>query len=52
MEVRILALDLTDAAMLGRIRAATDDVEVGLLVYNAGASHRTGLSWIGHWKTY
>jgi uncharacterized protein len=41
-EVRLLALDLTDTAMLGRIRAATDDVEVGLLVYNAGASHRTG----------
>lgn len=40
--VRLLALDLTDAAMLDRIRAATDDVEVGLLVYNAGASHRTG----------
>lgn len=47
VEVRILALDLTDAALLGRIRAATDDVEVGLLVYNAGASHRTGpfLDW-------
>jgi short-subunit dehydrogenase len=46
-EVRILALDLTDPAMLDRIRAATDDVEVGLLVYNAGASHRTGpfLDW-------
>jgi short-subunit dehydrogenase len=41
-KVRILALDLTDAAMLDKIRAATDDVEVGLLVYNAGASHRTG----------
>jgi short-subunit dehydrogenase len=41
-EVRILALDLTGAAMLDRIREASDDVEVGLLVYNAGASHRTG----------
>ena len=43
VEVRTLALDLTDAAMLDRIREATDDIEVGLLVYNAGASHRTGL---------
>ena len=42
VQVRIVALDLTDTAMLGRIREATDDVEVGLLVYNAGASHRTG----------
>jgi short-subunit dehydrogenase len=42
-EVRVLALDLTNTAMLDRIREATDDVEVGLLVYNAGASHRTGL---------
>jgi short-subunit dehydrogenase len=42
VEARTLALDLTDAAMLDRIREATDDVEVGLLVYNAGASHRTG----------
>jgi uncharacterized protein len=42
VDVRILALDLTDDAMLGRIREATDDVQVGLLVYNAGASHRAG----------
>jgi len=42
IEVRTLALDLTDAAMLEKVRAVTDDVDVGLLVYNAGASHRTG----------
>jgi short-subunit dehydrogenase len=42
VKVRLLALDLTDAAMLDRVREATDDLEVGLLVYNAGASHRTG----------
>ena len=42
VEVRTLSLDLTDAAMLAKVRAATDDVDVGLLVYNAGASHRTG----------
>jgi short-subunit dehydrogenase len=41
-QVREVALDLTDPAMLDRIREATDDIEVGLLVYNAGASHRTG----------
>lgn len=47
VEVRTLALDLTDEAMLDRVRAATDDIDVGLLVYNAGASHKTGpfLDW-------
>src|ERR1700740_3714355 len=47
VEVRTLALDLTDEAMLARVREATDDLEVGMLVYNAGASHRTGpfLDW-------
>jgi short-subunit dehydrogenase len=43
VEVRILSLDLADEKMLGRVRAATDDIEVGLLVYNAGASHVTGM---------
>lgn len=42
IEVRTLALDLTDPAMLDKVRGATDDVDVGLVVYNAGASHRTG----------
>ncbi|MBW8783761.1 MAG: SDR family NAD(P)-dependent oxidoreductase [Novosphingobium sp.] len=42
-EVRTLALDLTDPAMLDGVRAATDDLDIGLLVYNAGASHRTGM---------
>jgi short-subunit dehydrogenase len=47
IEVRTLALDLTDAAMLAKVRVVTDGVDVGLLVYNAGASHRTGpyLDW-------
>jgi short-subunit dehydrogenase len=47
VEVRTLALDLTDAEMLAMVRATTDDIDVGLLVYNAGASHRTGpyLDW-------
>jgi short-subunit dehydrogenase len=42
VEVRTLALDLTDPSFLQRIREVTDDLDVGLLVYNAGASHRTG----------
>ena len=42
VEVRTLALDLTDPAFLQRIKEISDDVDVGLLVYNAGASHRTG----------
>lgn len=42
VEVRTLALDLTGDDMLERVRAATDDIDIGLLVYNAGASHKTG----------
>jgi short-subunit dehydrogenase len=36
VQVRTLSLDLTAPDMLERIRAVTDDVEVGLLIYNAG----------------
>jgi short-subunit dehydrogenase len=36
VEVRTLPLDLTRLNMLESIREATDDIEVGLLVYNAG----------------
>jgi short-subunit dehydrogenase len=42
VQVRTLALDLTASDMLARVREVTDDIDVGLLVYNAGASHRTG----------
>lgn len=47
VEVRTLSVDLTDDAMLDRVREATDDIEVGMLVYNAGASHVTGpfINW-------
>lgn len=38
VEVRTLALDLLDPDMLKRVREATDDVEVGLLIFNAGAN--------------
>jgi short-subunit dehydrogenase len=42
VEIRTLSLDLTAPDMLDRLRAVTDDLDVGLLVYNAGASIRTG----------
>ncbi len=47
VEVRTLSLDLTAPDMLDKVRTATDDIDVGLLIYNAGASHRTGpyLGW-------
>ena len=35
--VRTLQLDLTAADMLDRVKAVTDDLEVGMLIYNAGA---------------
>ncbi len=38
VEVRTLALDLTQAESVHRIVEATADVEVGLLIYNAGAN--------------
>lgn len=39
---RILPLDLTGADALERVREATDDLDLGLLVYNAGASTHDG----------
>lgn len=42
VEVRLLALDLTRADALDRIRELTDDLAVGLLVCNAAASTGTG----------
>ena len=36
VQVRILAADLKQADVLERIRAVTDDIEVGLLIFNAG----------------
>ena len=38
VEVRTVAVDLTDSAAVGSVLAATDGLEVGLLVYNAGAN--------------
>jgi short-subunit dehydrogenase len=42
VDVRALSLDLARDDMLDHIREVSDDVEVGLVVYNAGAAHRTG----------
>jgi short-subunit dehydrogenase len=38
VEVRSLSVDLLEPESVSRIAAATADVEVGLLIYNAGAS--------------
>jgi len=38
VDVRTLALDLVEPAAVDRIIAATVDLEVGLLIYNAGAN--------------
>lgn len=38
VEVRTLAVDLTEADFLKKIQDVTDDLEVGLLVFNAGAN--------------
>ncbi|GAA4820884.1 SDR family NAD(P)-dependent oxidoreductase [Nocardioides caeni] len=42
VDVRTLAVDLTDPAAIPAIIDATADVEVGLLVYNAGANTAGG----------
>jgi len=41
-EVRILSADLSKADVLEKVRAVTDDVQVGLLIYNAGANNTRG----------
>jgi short-subunit dehydrogenase len=35
-EVRTLSVDMTEPAALQKVQAATSDIEVGLLIYNAG----------------
>jgi uncharacterized protein len=42
-KVRVLSADLSRPDVLARVRGATDDIEVGLLVYNAGANNTRGL---------
>lgn len=39
VEVRTVSVDLTASDMLDRLRATTDDVEIGTLIYNAGVTH-------------
>lgn len=41
-EVRTLSVDLSTPNALEQTRSATDDVEVGLLIYNAGANNIRG----------
>jgi uncharacterized protein len=41
-EVRVLSADLSQSGVLEKVRAVTDDVEIGLLVYNAGANNTRG----------
>ena len=38
VEVRTLSADLTDPDVVDKIRTVTDDIDVGLLIYNAGAN--------------
>jgi short-subunit dehydrogenase len=42
-EVRILSADLSRPDALDQVRTVTDDIEIGLLVYNAGANNIRGL---------
>jgi short-subunit dehydrogenase len=41
-EVRVLSVDLKQPDALERARTVTDDIEVGLLIYNAGANNTRG----------
>lgn len=40
VETRIVTVDLTSEGMLDAIRDQTDDLEIGLLIYNAGVDNR------------
>lgn len=41
VEVKAVVQDLTDSDVAARLADATDGIDVGLVVYNAGASNRT-----------
>jgi len=41
IEVRTLPLDLTEPQVGARVAAATEGLEVGLIIYNAGGANRT-----------
>jgi short-subunit dehydrogenase len=42
VEVRTVSADLSKPDALQKVRAATDDIEVGFLIYNAGANETRG----------
>jgi len=42
-EVRVVSADLAQSDVLDQVRKATDDVEIGLMIYNAGANNTRGL---------
>jgi short-subunit dehydrogenase len=42
-EVRVLSADLSKSDVLESVRGVTDDIDVGLLIYNAGANDTRGL---------
>jgi short-subunit dehydrogenase len=41
-EVRVLSVDMTQPDALAKARTVTDDIEIGLLIYNAGANDTRG----------
>ena len=41
-EVRVLSADLSEPDVLDQVRGATDDIDIGLLIYNAGANNTRG----------
>jgi uncharacterized protein len=41
-EVRVRSVDLTQPNALANARGVTDDIEIGLLIYNAGANNTRG----------
>ena len=38
VEVRTLSVDLTDADLLDQVKLVTQDIDIGLLIYNAGST--------------
>jgi short-subunit dehydrogenase len=42
VQVRTVSADLSQADALDKVRMATDDLEVGFLIYNAGANNKRG----------
>ena len=42
-DLRIVSADLSQPDVLDQVRQATDDIDIGLLVYNAGANNTRGL---------